>query len=91
MKNHYQDMLMKNLEDKLDSFIQKGFVLGRKLPIEDRNVLIKKIIDELVDKVVKNLREAKDVDLADEELFRREKIVKQFAEDYYNKKIRIEL
>lgn len=87
MENHNQDILTKNLEEKLDAFIQKGFVLGRKLPIEERNDLIKKLIDELVDNVVKGLREAEDVDFTDEELIRREKIVKQFAENYYIKKI----
>ena len=91
MKTHNQDMLTKNLEEKLDAFIQKGFVLGRKLPIEERNDLIKKLIDEIVDNVVIGLREAEDVDFTDEELIERERIVKQFAEDYYAKKVKNEI
>jgi len=91
MKDHNQDVLAKNLEEKLDAFIQKGFALGRKLPIDERNDIIKKIINELVDNVIKGLREAEGCDLTNEELFEREKMVKQFAEDYYNKKVKNKL
>ena len=49
------------------------------------------IINKLVDNVIKDLREAEDSNLTNEELFEREKIVKQFAEDYYNKKVKNEL
>ena len=41
--------------------------------------------------MIKDLREAEDSNLTNEELFEREKIVKQFAEDYYNKKVKNEL
>ncbi len=89
MDNHSQDTMLKNLEDKLDAFIQKGFLLGRELPIEERNTLIKNIINELVDNVVSGLRESKDIDITDDELVRREKLVKKFAENYYIKKLQL--
>ena len=88
MKNNNNEILLKNLEDKLDAFIQKGFAIGRKLPIEERNGLIKNLINELVDSVVKKLQESEDVNLTKDELIKREKMVKQFAEDFYSKKIK---
>jgi len=87
MKN-IEDELLKNLMAKLDAFIEKGFELSGELDIDEQNKLIKKAINENVDKALDMLMSCNNIQVPENELIERKNKLRQFINNYYDQKIK---
>lgn len=87
MTRNSEKELMENLKIALDAFIQKGRELGEGLDTNERNVLIKKVINECLDKALDRIARGESVELTEKEVSEKERRIRNFAEDYCGKKI----
>ncbi len=66
------------LERRLDTFLKKGLELSKNLSQNDREKVILKVFDEIVEQAIKNAKQS-DIELSEEELMDvREDIYKKF-------------
>ncbi len=71
-------MLDRILERRLDTFLKKGLELSKNLSQNDREKVILKVFDEIVEQAIKNAKQS-DIELSEEELMDvREDIYKKF-------------
>ncbi len=70
------------LEEKLDAFLEKGLELSKDLSKNDREKLIMKLLNELVEIAIKNVKET-EKDLSEEDLAKRRKKIIQFIQERY--------
>ena len=89
MMKEGEDKLISNLKEKMDSLIQKGIELSKGLSAKEQNSILKKVIDESVDKAIENLMKSGEQKYTKEELLERKEKIRLFIEKYYEERINV--
>ena len=79
---------IKSLKEKLDALINKGIELSKDLDVNQRNKIIKKVIDESIDQALKNIEHDDEDKITQGELTERKKEIRIFIEEYFKKRIK---
>ena len=85
MKNKSGDKLLSELENKLDVFIEKGLHLSKDLTLDDREKVMMKVINELIETAMMNVREE---NISEEKLIERRKQIVEIIKKHYERKIK---
>lgn len=81
--------VIKNLKDKLDALFNKAVELSEDLNENQRNKVIKKVIDDSIDKALENIEKDDADTLTQEELAEREIEIRTFIERYFKRRLNL--
>jgi beta-lactam-binding protein with PASTA domain len=86
MKYELNGEVILNLKQKIDALIEKGNELSINLTVDEKYIIMKKVIGEGIDKAIQNIYKDEEIYFTEREFKEKKKNLKKIVQEYFDKK-----